>query len=214
MNSEKIFMVLGNVDDELINRYCEEIKKKKRQNIIIKYGAMVACLCIIAISIFANNISTLNMEQTYKPNSVIVSDFPSNASTSYVSPPENGNHLFFVEVENALKKYAGENVTFFLGVDIFSNSKELDLNSKELTKELQRLTKLGYHVGYAEAWTYQGKDEKVPYTYVAGYFTAKELQSFIVSQDYGYTFRFVKNGDGSPVSSDQGIIFDFGGRKK
>lgn len=217
MKSEKIFMALGNVDDELINRYYEEIKKKKRQNIGIKYGAMVACFCIIVISFFANNIysgkSKLNMGQTYKPNGVIVSDFPSNTSTSYVSPPQNGKHLFFAEVENALKENAGKNVTYFLAVDVFSNSKELAINSKELTEELQRLAKLGYHVGYAEAWTYQGKDEKVPFTYVAGYFTAKELQSFIASQDYGYTFRFVKNGDGSPVSPDQGIICNFGGRK-
>lgn len=31
-----------------------------------------------------------------------------------------------------------------------------------------------------------------------------------LNQNYGYAFRFAKNGDGSPVSGEQDISTDFG----
>lgn len=213
MKGEKIFFALNNIDDKLLNRYCEKILYKRKKTNRLKFIAMASCICIIVVSILSVNLqfrkNSLDMGYRYISDGIVVADFPTNSSTSYISPPQNGSKLLYVEVENALKEYAGKNVTYFLAVDIFSNTKELSIKSEELSTELQRLTKLGYHVGYSKAWEYQGEDEKVTYTYVSGYFNAEELQSFIVNKDYGYTFRFAKNGDGSLVSADQGIISNF-----
>ena len=210
MKGEKIFLALNNIDDELLNGYYEKILYKRKKTNKLKFIAMASCICIIVISILSVNPqlrkNSLDIEYRYIPDGIVVADFPTNSTTSYVSRSPNGSKLLYVEVENALKGYAGRNVTYFLAVDITSNTKELSIRSEELSTELQRLTKLGYHLGYSEAWEYQGEDEKVAYTYVAGYFTAEELKSFIVNKDYGYAFRFVKNGDGSPVSGEQGII--------
>lgn len=147
--------------------------------------------------------------QVYIAGGTVVSGYASHSSGSYAAPPANGTWFCFVEVKDALKEYAGKDVTYFLAVDIFENSKEL--NGEELAAELKRLSGLGYHVGYAEAWEYRGEGEKVPYPYAAGYFTAGELESFGASKDYGYAFHFAANGDGSPVSSGQGIVCDFDG---
>lgn len=157
--------------------------------------------------------STGTGQQIYKADGTVVSSFASNSSSKYATP-QNGTWFCFVEVKDALEKYAGENVTYFLAIDVFSNSKGLDVESEELTAELERLSELGYHVGYAEAWTYQGQGEQMPYTFAAGYFTAEELESFAASTDYGYAFHFAINGDGSPVSSEQGIVCDFDGGRR
>lgn len=236
MKGERIYMALDNINDELLERYEEGTKCEKKRDIGIRYGAIAACLCIVMTGIFAFHLylgengigaaqggnkvipngTTGNYSssagQVYKADGTVVSSFASNLSSSY-GPPQNGTWFYFAEATDALKEYAGKDVTYFLAVDIFANSKPLDVNSEKLTAELKRLSKQGYHVGYAEAWTYQGEGEKVPYTYVAGYFTAEELQSFKASKDLGYAFRFATNGDGSSVSSDQGIVCNFDGER-
>lgn len=245
MKGEKIYIALGSADDELLERYYEGTKRKKKRNIWIKYGAMAACLCIVVAGAFALNAqfgrnetasgqsgnepipggttenysnspitnqrevgSTGTGQQVYKADGTVVSSFASKSSGKYAAP-QNGTWFCFVEVKDALEKYAGDNVTYFLAIDVFSDFKRLDVQSKELTAELERLSELGYHVGYAKAWMYPGQGERVPYTYVAGYFTAEELEKFAASADYGYAFHFTVNGDGSPVSSGQGIVCGF-----
>ena len=69
-------------------------------------------------------------------------------------------------------------------------------------------------MGYAKYWTYEGKGEQVDKTYVSGYFTSEELESFAANENYGYAFRFAVNGDGSAVSADQGIITDLDSETK
>ena len=61
----------------------------------------------------------------------------------------------------------------------------------------------------SEAWEYKSPDEKISYSYLAGYFTADELLNFPAAENYGYGFYFAVNGDGSPVDGGEGIIVEF-----
>ena len=122
--------------------------------------------------------------------------------------PNNGEKTYFNEVTNALKEHDGQDVTYFLAIDIYANQTKLEDTSDRVKVELERLTKLGDRVGYSKCWTYQGNNEKVDILYVSGYFTEEQLENFPASENYGYTFRFATNGDGSSVSADQGIITD------
>ncbi len=83
----------------------------------------------------------------------------------------------------------------------------IDKESERL--EMARLNGLGYHVGHARSWEYKSPDEKISYSYLAGYLTADELLNFPVSENYGYSFYFARYGDGSPVDGGEGIVVDF-----
>lgn len=213
MNGEQIYIALGNVDDTLLTRYHERTTYQRKSKPWTKYGAIAACLCLVILSFFALNTrfakDGLLTGEIYKAGGKVIASFPSGSSSSCYATPQPGTWFCFTEVTNALKKYAEKDVTYFLAIDIFTETEALDADSKEIIPELKRLSKSGYHVGYAEAWTYQGQGEKVPYTYVAGYFTAEDLQSFNASKDFGYAFHFPTNGDGSPISSDKIVIWDY-----
>ena len=144
----------------------------------------------------------------YVPTGKVIDSYTSNSAACYI-PPNAGKYFCFIEVNDALKKYADQNVTYFLAIDIFADNKALNNSNDELNIELQRLNNLGYHVGYAMYWEYQGKEEQVSKFRVAGFFTKEELDSFCVNKTYGYAFSFMLNGDRSPVSSQQGIITDY-----
>lgn len=69
--------------------------------------------------------------------------------------------------------------------------------------EHERLISEGYELYTAECWTYQGEGEKSYYTVVVGYFTEDDLAHFSGNPEYGYLFRFARNGDGSSISVDE-----------
>jgi hypothetical protein len=92
-----------------------------------------------------------------------------------------------MSVRNALEHYEGQDVTFFLGIEIIqkeegswrplTTTKTITANKAVLDDEIKRLGALGYKVDYYESWTYVGYQnfetgkstvEKVPRTYIGG----------------------------------------------
>lgn len=130
------------------------------------------------------------------------------ADTSYTAPPSPGNCLYFIEVQNAMKKYAGTNTLLFLAIDLFTAEGQIDGNGEEGRVEAKKLSALGYRIQYSKAWTYKEQGEKVPYSFLGGFFTVEELKSFKMNKDYGYVFRFAYNGDGSAVTADDTSLFE------
>ena len=155
--------------------------------------------------------STVNTtaDGKYIPKGKVIDNFKGNTSSAcYIMPPP-GTYFCFKEVNDAFKKYSNENATYFLGVVIFSSNVELKNDSTEMNLELTRLQQLGYHIGYATYWTYDGTKQKVDKIHVAGYFTQEEIEKFIPNSTCGYMFGFMANGDDSPMDSSQGIITNF-----
>lgn len=144
----------------------------------------------------------------YVPSGAIVGKMNVGVSGSYITP-KNGSCLYFIEVDRALKLYAWMDVTFYVGIYIAHDGIPIDKESEQ--RELLRLNDLGYHIGYAEAWEYKNPDEKIKYNYIAGYITADDLRNFPANENYGYSFYFAVNGDGSPVDGGDGIIIEFPG---
>lgn len=226
MKSEKIYKAIGNADDKLMERY--ESSKKGSPRWLKLGGGLAACLCLALIGSFVLN-GTLPVRTPagrssgtvpasasglYKASGTVVESFSSSGSTSMYATPDNGKRLIFTEVQGAMKEHAGQDVEYFLAVDIFTDKTPLEAKSDAAKAELKRLTRLGYHIGYAESWTYEGNGKQVIIPYIAGYFTEKELENFVANQTYGYAFRFAQNGDGSPISAEQGIIIDFDSSSK
>ena len=204
MKNERLYQAIGNADDESMERY--EKSSRKAKPYWMKLGAIAACLCFAVVGVLSWNGHFGTTDQIYKAHGVVIDSFQADSiGGGMYATPNNGEKVYFTEVQNALQEHAGQDVTYFVAVDIFLNQAELGAESDEVKAELERLTELGYHVGYSEAWTYQGEGEQVAYSYVSGYFTEKELEEFAANESYGYTFSFATNGDGSTVPGDQGI---------
>ena len=208
MKSERLYSAIGAADDELLIRL-EEAKKEKRRINWRKWGALAACFCFVIIGVLIVN-SIYHTEQELSAEGRVISsyDMPGTSSSGSYVVPECGTWFYFVDVSAALEEYAGQEVTYLLAYYIFPKD-EAQITNNEMKAELERLTGLGYEVGYIEAWTYQGQGEQVYYNVAAGYFTAEQLENFPASSDYGYAFCFITNGDGSPVDVQQGLITDY-----
>ena len=209
MKSERIYSAIGAAEDELLLRL-EGIKNEKNIS-WLKWGAIAACFCFVIIgAVIINNI--YHAGQDLPADGMVISSYemPGASSTGSYVVPECGTWFYFVDVSAALEEYAGQKVTYLLAFDIFPDKGTSFKNiSDEMKAELERLTGLGYEVGYIETWTYQGQGERVYYNVAAGYFTAEQLESFPASPDYGYAFYFITNGDGIPVDAQQGLITDY-----
>lgn len=179
--------------------------------------AAAACMCLVlagAVAVLKNGAKN-DVAQT-APDTVLTSPLPriiasyGSVSASYAAP-EPGEFFCHLDLKAALEAYAGQDVRFFVGIDLFSEASALDNDGDAVAAELERLRSLGLDAGYAQAWGYQGTEgEHVTYTYVAGCFTAEQLQNFPASPDYGYAFCFVHNGDGSaPTTEQQNIMTDY-----
>lgn len=135
------------------------------------------------------------------------------------------NWGYTMSVRNALEHYEGQDVTFFLGIEIIqkeegswrplTTTKTITANKAVLDDEIKRLGDLGYKVDYYESWTYVGYQnfetgkstvEKIPRTYIGGCFTAQEVKNFAASDDYGYIFFFPATGDNDPAYVEDGVI--------
>ena len=198
MNKMKFAEAISMVDD----KYYEEAanyQRKKKTPLWLKWGALAACLCLIAGAIFLN--------PTTHDGRRVISEYHTNSSGSYATPSP-GEVKFTSEVRDAREKYDGENVTFLLAFSIFKDDGEqiIALSEEERIEEYQRLISLGYELYTAECWTYQGKDEKKHYTVVVGYFTESDLSLFRGNPEYGYMFYFATNGDGSGISVNESDI--------
>lgn len=127
------------------------------------------------------------------------------ASGSYASPA-NGEFFSTGSVNRAIEEKAGKSAKFQVSVTLFENGAPIDPQSAKGEAELKRLQSLGYEIGYAKAWTYEGNLQKAEYIYISGTFTADQLKAFKASTGYGYAFDFASNGDGSAVASKNGAV--------
>lgn len=206
MKSDHIFKAIGDAEDQFLERTENASKIKRIPLPWAKWGAAVACACFVVIGAIALKSFTPSGRGVEVPSASdgIVSSFPSSVSGIYDSP-ENGEVLLFTEVQEALHANAGKDPLYFVSIDIFSDKQMLEPDSVEVKKELARLTGLGYKVGYATQWTYQEESDQINITYVAGYFTADQLDHFAANDHYGYAFTFATNGDGTSVDPAQGL---------
>lgn len=121
-------------------------------------------------------------------------------SASCYATPQPGQWFCFESVRRAREAYRGQDVVFYVAIDIFAADHALE--GKELAEETARLQSLGYEVGLANTWTYEGAGKKVESSFLGGYFTEDQWAKFQPDKRYGYAFRFAYNGDGSPVSGE------------
>ena len=126
---------------------------------------------------------------------IIISDFDGDRA-SYAAPSA-GECLFFVEVEQAREHYAGQPVKFLLALDIFKA--DGTLSDMERTAEYRRLKELGYELYQTQKWEYKSENEKVYHDIVVWLFDEQQLADFKANPDYGYSFYFGHNGDGSNI---------------
>ena len=110
--------------------------------------------------------------------------------------PLPGECVFFYEVEQARKEYAGKDVQFLVAFKIYKDGKD-EVSGEELDAEYQRLADLGYKLYYVEDhWTYRAGGVKEYIPIVVGLFTEDQLAN-------GYSFYFETNGDGSSIPIDE-----------
>ena len=116
--------------------------------------------------------------------------------------PTAGECIFFYEVEQARKEYAGKEVQFLVAFKVYIGNDVLE--GEELEAEYQRLADLGYKLYHVEDhWTYRAGGVKEYIPIVVGLFTEDQLANFEANEMYGYTFCFETNGDGSAITVDE-----------
>lgn len=176
-----------------------------------RWVAAAACVCLVLAGVTAALWSSAEHDLVQTAPDTVLESPAASVIASYDKAPEPGEFFCHLDLKAALEAYAGQDVRFFVGIDLFSVASTLDTGGDAVETELERLRGLGLNVGYAQAWEYQGTEgEHVTYTYVAGCLTAEELQNFPASPDYGYAFRFVHNGDGSALAAEQqNIVTDY-----
>ena len=171
---------------------------------MIKWWAAAACVCILAVGGLAFRNSLIE-----GGSPLIISSGDSGLVSGIYAAPENGKIIFQTDVRAALDENIQEDVLYFIVIYLFQDEKPLSPESDVAQTELERLAGHGYKVMYATAWTYQNEGEKVGLRYLAGYFTKKQLETFAASPLLGYSFSFATNGDGSPVTPEQGPVSEF-----
>ena len=186
----------------------------RRPTAVRRSAAAFACLAVIVISALTVPRLLPNTESdpaVTEPNSsslfniVDGSGYTQDALSCYAAPGP-GDCLYFIEVQKAMEEHAGTDALLFLAVDLFVGEGQPEINEENRQAEADRLSALGYRVGYSKSWTYRDQGEKVSYTYLSGLFTVEELETFRVNPAYGYAFYFAHNGDGAPVKVDRSVF--------
>lgn len=220
---ERLFEAIGQVDDMLLERldahmqaHSQRVATRSRSisRQRKRWGGIAAGLMITVATciLIFNSIGQQQLPSMYTASGTVIDSYTNDAlpPSSSISPsmaaPQNGMVSLTSDLELALNKHAGQSVTYFVAIDLYSNGSPLSADSRQARSEVERLQQAHDKVGYAQSWTYQGKMQKVYQTYIAGYFTAEQLKQFAASPNYGYSLHFVFNGDGSPVSPDNGIF--------
>lgn len=217
---ERLFQAIGQVDDVLLERLEAQMQAPNRSMTTKstswyrkRWGGIAAGLVATAAAciLIFNSIGE-QLPSMYTASGTVIDSYtsatlpPSSSVSPSVASPQNGIVTLDNDLNKALNEHAGQQVTYFVAIDLYSNGSPLAANRTEARNEVERLQQADYKVGYAQSWTYQGDMQKVYQTYIAGYFTAEQLQQFTANPDYGYSLHFVFNGDGSPVSPDSGIF--------
>lgn len=199
MKKEDLFNIIGEVDEQKVAAAGMAMNtKKKSRSVWYKWGALAACLCLLAIG-------AVLFKLTAPPS--VISQYEGMKGLYKV--PKPGEYYCHLDVNEAREHYAGKDVRFLLTFDLFKSTNEI-LSDEEKNAEYQRLTELGYKLYQTEYWTYKDNAEKVVYPIVVGLFTEEELATFNANPIYGYAFRFVTNGDNSSISIEESdLITEF-----
>lgn len=193
MTNKEFFRELGNIDPQMIEAAApaKKVQKKKRDG-WVKWASMAACFSLVLATVILIFIA--------KQDGKIISKFKTNGMEDALYPvPLAGETVFFYEVEAARRAYAGKDVEFLVAFHVY---REGDLLSGEaLAAEYQRLVDLGYKLYYVENhWTYRAGGTKEYIPIVVGLFTEEQLANFKANNEYGYSFFFASNGDGSAIT--------------
>uniref|UniRef100_UPI004055CFF6 hypothetical protein n=1 Tax=Agathobacter sp. TaxID=2021311 RepID=UPI004055CFF6 len=219
MRKNRISETMQNINQKYVDEataYTGEAKAAHR-SVWMKWGAIAACLCLVVATVIAlpgifgdsGNDGGLTAIENNDGTMVVGFKTDSVVDTKYTIP-ELGSYFCYVEVNEARKEYADREVSFLLAFDVF-NADEEKMTIEELTEEYQRLADLGYKLYYVEDhWTYYGDNQKKYSPVVVGLFTEDELNNFKASEQYGYAFHFVTNGDGSSVTvTEEDVVSNF-----
>ena len=200
MTQEKLIDAITDLDIDILNRYFDikadlAAKKKPKKRTWVKWASLAACFCLVITAIIC--IPMMNNDgkiiANYKTGEIVDAQYPI---------PAAGECIFFHEVEQARKEYAGKDVQFLVAFRVY-NGNDL-LEGKELEAEYQRLAGLGYKLYHVEDhWTYRAGGVKEYIPIVVGLFTEGQLANFEANEMYGYTFCFETNGDGSSITVDE-----------
>lgn len=196
---------LAEAMNEISNEHIEEAAYALRKSHKLQrqhYGVLAACLLLLCVTILPQLLSGNDRIQ-------VVSGYKTTAgnSNSYVAP-EPGQWFCFVDVDEARKVYAGNDVEFLLAFDLFPEDGKA-LSEEEKNAEYQRLAGLGYQLFEVEYWDYYGDGQKATHSIIVGLFTEEQLTHFNVNPHYGYAFHFVYNGDHSSLKFDKSNAITF-----
>lgn len=195
MKKEQFSDMMNHIDDELIVK-AKETHKTKRRVSWKQIGAAAACFCLVLTAAIC--IPMLNSDGE------IVANFKTGDYVDAMYPiPLPGKCVFFYEIEQARKEYAGKDVQFLVAFKVFKDGND-EISGEELNAEYQRLADLGYKLYRIEDhWTYRAGGVKEYIPVVVGLFTEEQLSNFATNEKYGYSFYFETNGDGSSIQVDE-----------
>lgn len=216
MKRKKISETIENINPKYIDEATEYTGavKSTSKKVWYKWVASVACLCLIVTAVIAlpsiikKDNGLISIENT--DGSMVVGFKGDSIDDTKYTIPMPGKYFCYVEVNEARKEYAESEVSFLLAFEVFdANEKKMSL--EELTAEYQRLADLGYRLYYVEEhWTYYGDNQKEYTPIVVGLFTEEELSNFKASENYGYRFHFVTNGDGTSITvNEEDVVSNF-----
>lgn len=194
-----------------------ESRQKQKKKAVRRTVAIMACCCLVLLpGLLLWQTGLLAPTTAAVPDSsensgpaagkMIVKSCPAGAASSgipsYLSPSP-GEYYCFMEVNDARDYYEHRSdVQYLLAIDVFTQDRQVD--GEELAAEYQRLSELGIAFYQLTPWEYQGENgEKIEYQEIAALLSESQLQDFPVNKQYGYSFRFVTNGDSSPVGFDE-----------
>lgn len=197
MKSETFYQALGDINEEYVAQAHADRAGAKKPS-WRRWGAVAACLCLAAV--LAGRLLPGHDSR------ILINEYERNDESCYIVPAP-GEYFCFNEVNAAREHYAGKDVAYLLGFELFG---EGTLTREEKAAEYQRLVEQGYSLYEVESWTYVGKGEKQPYTIIVGAFTEEELANFQPNPKYGYAFHFVTNGDGDAITvEEKNLISEF-----
>lgn len=194
MKKEQFSDMMNHIDDELIVN-AKAAGKTKRKVSWKQISAIAACFCLVLTAVIC--IPMLNnggkIIDNYKMGEPVDAQYPI---------PQPSECIFFYEVEQSRKEYAGKDVQFLVAFTVYKDNDAL--SGEELEAEYQRLADLGYKLYHVEDhWTYRAGGVKEYIPIVVGLFTEDQFLNFEANEMYGYSFYFQTNGDGSSIPIDE-----------
>jgi len=194
MKKEQFLDMMSNIDDALIVN-AKAMSETKRKILRKQIGAIAACFCLVLAAVIC--VPMMNN------GGKIIADFNAGETVDALYPiPAAGECIFFYEVEQARKEYAGKEVRFLIAFKIYNGNDVLE--GEALDSEYQRLADRGYKLYLVEDhWTYRAGGVKEFIPIVVGLFSERQLAAFDANEKYGYTFCFKTNGDGSAITVDE-----------